>query len=87
MPNFADIAVPLHSASQKGDHFRWTAECEEAFLGIKQKLMNAPILAFPRLDAPFIIDTDACDSGLGAGSGSGWERLCYSVYSTCSIKG
>ena len=28
--------------------------------------MNAPILAFPRLDVPFILDTDACDSGLGA---------------------
>ena len=58
------ILLLLHSASQKSDHFRWTAECEEAFLGIKQKLMNAPILAFPRLDVPFVLD--ACDSGLGA---------------------
>ena len=24
-----------------------------------------PILAYPRLDVPFILDTDACDSGLG----------------------
>ena len=66
VPNYADIAAPLHSASQKGERFRWTAECEEAFLNIKRKLMNAPILAFPRLDVPFILDTDACDSGLGA---------------------
>lgn len=28
--------------------------------------MNATILAFPRLDVPFILDTDASDSGLGA---------------------
>ena len=66
VPNYADIAAPLHSASQKGERFRWTAECEEAFLNIKRKLMNAPILAFARLDVPFILDTDACDSGLGA---------------------
>ena len=66
VPNYADIAAPLHSASQKGERFRWTAECEEAFLNIKRKLMNAPILVFPRLDVPFILDTDACDSGLGA---------------------
>ena len=66
VPSYADIAAPLHSASQKGERFRWTAECEEAFLNIKRKLMNAPILAFPRLDVPFILDTDPCDRGLGA---------------------
>ena len=32
--NYADIAASLHSASQKGERFRWTAECEEAFLNI-----------------------------------------------------
>ena len=65
LPNYADIAAPLNSASQKGERFRWTAECEEAFLSIKRKLMNAHILAFPRLDVPFILDT-ASDRGLGA---------------------
>ena len=66
VPNYADIAAPLNTASQKGERFRWTAECEEAFLSIKRKLMNAPILAFPWLDVPFILDTDASDRGLGA---------------------
>ena len=66
VPNYAHIASPLHSASQKGDRFRWSAECEEAFQAIKRKLMNAPILAFPQLDVPFVLDTDASDSGLGA---------------------
>ena len=28
--------------------------------------MNAPILAFPQLDVPFILDTDTSHSGLGA---------------------
>ena len=44
----------------------WTAECEEACRKIKRHLSNASILAFPRLDVPFILDTDASDSGLGA---------------------
>ena len=66
VPNYADIAAPLHSASQKGECFRWTAQCEEAFLNIMWKLINAPILAFPQLDVSFILDTDASDRGLGA---------------------
>ena len=52
VPNYAAIAAPLHSASQKGEHFRWTVQCEEAFASIRQKLTNAPILAFPQLDEP-----------------------------------
>ena len=66
VPNYAAIAAPLHSASTKGKRFRWTVECEEAFANIKRKLTNAPILAFPQLDEPFILDTDASDKGLGA---------------------
>ena len=59
--------LPLYTVHlKKGERFRWTAECEEAFRNIKRKLMNAPILAFPQLDVPFILDTDASDSGLGA---------------------
>ena len=71
MPNYADIAAPLHSASQKGERFKWTTQREEAFGSIKWKLMNAPILAFPQLDELFILDTrctyaqDASDRGLG----------------------
>ena len=65
MPNYAAI-VALHSASQKGERFRWTVQCEEAFASIKWKLTNAPILAFHQLDEPFILDTDASDKGLGA---------------------
>ena len=66
MPNYAQVACPLYGAEQKGDNFTWSAECQEAFLSIKRHLTNAPILAFQQLDVPFILDTDACDSGLGA---------------------
>ena len=61
VPNYAEITAPLHSASQKGERFRWTTQCEEAFASIKP-----PMLAFPQLDEPFILDNDASDRGLGA---------------------
>ena len=57
VPNYAHIASPLHHACQKGDRFRVTAECQEAFLHIMNKLTNAPILAFPQLDVLFILDS------------------------------
>ena len=66
VPNYAQIACPLHRACQKGDRFRWTAECKEAFQDIKHRLSSAPIPAFLQLDVPFILDSDASDSGLGA---------------------
>ena len=57
VPNYADIAAPLQSASQKGERFRWTTQCEEAFESIKRKLMNAAILAFPQLDETLMLAT------------------------------
>ena len=85
VPNYAHIASPLHRACQKGDRFRWAAECEEAFLHIKRKLTNTLILAFPQLDVPFILDSDASGSGLGAVLSQvqcGKERVIGSL-STC----
>ena len=37
-----------------------------SFEHLQQKLITAPILAFPDLDRPFILDTDASDKGIGA---------------------
>ena len=35
-------------------------------MNLKQALPTPPILAFPRTDLPFILDTDASDHGVGA---------------------
>ena len=47
--DFATIAAPLHHLTQKGISFKWTQECTDAFNLLKQKLVQAPILAFPNL--------------------------------------
>ena len=57
---------PLAPCMPKRNSFRWTYECEEAFLEIKRKLANASILAFLQMGVPFTLDNDASDSGLGA---------------------
>ena len=66
VPNYAEITSPLYHAIQKGNTLTWRAECQETFSAIKRHLLNAPILAFPCLEVPFILDADASDSGLGA---------------------
>ena len=46
--------------------FEWTQECQEAFETLKKKLTSAPVLGYPRFDAPFVLETDASIDGLGA---------------------
>ena len=40
-------------------------ECKEAFLNLKRQLTNPPLLAYPRFEEKFILDTDASDTGIG----------------------
>jgi len=45
--NFAARAQPLHNLTKKGTIFRWTPDCEVAFLDLKHALMTASILVAP----------------------------------------
>ena len=64
--NFATIAKPLHQLTERKSSFKWTDQCQEAFLELKQRLTSAPLLALPDWSKPFIVDTDASDTGIGA---------------------
>ncbi len=46
--------------------FLWTAECEEAFQSLKEKLISAPVLGYPDYSQHFLLQTDASGMGLGA---------------------
>jgi len=46
--------------------FQWTPVTQEAFTLLKTSLINAPVLAVPNFQLPFVIETDACDFGIGA---------------------
>jgi len=63
--NFATIAKPLHRLTEKTTRFEWTPECHEAFQILRQRLCSAPILVFPNFNKPFILDTDASNTGIG----------------------
>jgi hypothetical protein len=64
--HFANIARPLHKLTEKNQSFVWTEECQMAFENLKQALTNTPILAYPRNEDSFILDTDASNTCMGA---------------------
>ena len=66
MKNFSEVAKPLYRLTSKGVKFTWEEEHEEAIQLLKTRLLQAPILAFPNFRHPFVIDTDASETALGA---------------------
>jgi len=69
VPHFAKKASPLTELLKKGqpsEYDDFTEEQAEAFDALRQALINPPILALPRQDAPFTLDVDASDYQLGA---------------------
>ena len=50
---------------KKGE-FGWGPEAEAAFIKLKQALISTPVLAFPDFSKPFVMETDALATGIGA---------------------
>lgn len=63
--DYANIAQPLHKLSEKAGAFVWSEECQEAFDKLKNALISAPILAYPREEGEYILDTDASNFAIG----------------------
>ena len=69
---FANIAAPLYDLTsgenkdKKSEHLDLPQEAREAFDRLKAACLQAPILAFPDFDEPFLLETDASGKGLAA---------------------
>ena len=65
--DFADIAKPLMELTKKigNPKFEWSDIAQNAFSSLKARLINSPILSCPDFKSPFILQTDASNSGLG----------------------
>ena len=64
--DFATIASPLHSLTNHGAEWSWTDEHQKSFEMLKAALSTTPVLKFPVPEAPYVLDTDASLTGIGA---------------------
>jgi hypothetical protein len=65
MHNYAVIARPLTNLLKKKS-FDWTPAATDAFHALKHAMMSTPVLALPDFSKQFVVETDACDTGIGA---------------------
>ena len=66
IPRFSTIAAPINRLLQKEVDFIWSKECQASFELLREKLITAPVLAFPDFHKPFFLYTDASGTGVGA---------------------
>ena len=66
IPKFALVAKPLYDVMGPSATFSWDTEQEKAFDVLRQKLMEAPVLAYPNSEDLLILDTDASNHAIGA---------------------
>ena len=59
--NFAKIAKPLILLTRQQVKFEWTPEHQEAFMKLKDSIIQAPILCYPNPSKRYIVYTDASD--------------------------
>ena len=64
--DFATVAAPLHRLTDHGAKWSWEAQHQEAFERLKQALATTPVLKYPVREAPYVLDTDASLTGIGA---------------------
>jgi hypothetical protein len=65
VPNFSSITKPVSKLLEKGVPFVLTNDYEVSYQALKNKLVNAPILALPESGKHFTVYIDASRIGLG----------------------
>ena len=68
IPNASDLSCKLTDMLKKGvkEPLEWSDDAVTCFKALKQALAKDPVLRVPNADLPFVLRTDASNSGLGA---------------------
>ena len=63
---YAALAEPLTNLTRKDVTFNWTPQAEKAFMEIKKRFTQEPILCSFDVNKESIVETDASDTAIGA---------------------
>lgn len=76
---YGNVAALLTKLLQK-NAFKWDEEATTTFEQLKQAMVSVSVLALPNFLFPFIIETDASCSGLGAVLSQNARPIAYFSY-------
>lgn len=74
--HYGTLAAPLTQLLKK-DAFNWNEQVTEAFERLKRTMVTLPVLALPDFSLPFVIETNALGTGLGAVLTQGQRPIAY----------
>lgn len=66
LQNVAEVQGPLNKLCSVNVDWKWGEEEEQAFQQLKRALIDAKPLSIPKPNLPYVLYTDASDTGLGA---------------------
>lgn len=59
IPIFSEIADQIIALTRKYAKFKWDDECQKAFVSLKEKLSEFPVLGYPDPNKQYTLWTDA----------------------------
>ena len=69
------IAKPLTLLTKQQVKFEWTPGHQEAFMKLKDSIIQAPILCYPNPSKKYFIYTDTSDDACRANTGTQWHGI------------